>query len=134
MQEKFIKLGHLMNNYFFPDDLSFRDIIFPEIFNEPSFVQFIHRKLAYIIFLYVLVISFLTFYKKNKEMYNSVYFLISNDFHSDNSWNFYTFKWGIYFNRLFASNFNNTFTHFFDLFLLQVSQNIVFIDIIINNL
>ena len=67
----------LMNNYFFPDDLSFRDIIFPEIFNEPSFVQFIHRKLAYIILLFVLVISFLTFYKKNKEMYNSVYFLLA---------------------------------------------------------
>ena len=67
----------LMNNYFFPDDLSFRDIVFPKIFNEPSFVQFIHRKLAYIILLFVLAISFLTFYKKNKEMYNSVYFLLA---------------------------------------------------------
>ena len=67
----------LMNNYFFPDDLSYRDIVFPKIFNEPSFVQFIHRKLAYIILLYVLVISFLTFYKKNKDMYNSVYFLLA---------------------------------------------------------
>ena len=66
----------LMNNYFFPDDLSFRDIFFINIFNEPSFVQFIHRKLAYIILLYVFVISFLTFYKKNKDMYNSVYFLL----------------------------------------------------------
>ncbi len=67
----------LMNSYFFPDDLSLRDIVFPKIFNEPSFVQFIHRKLAYIILLYVLVISFLTFYKKNKDMYNSVYFLLT---------------------------------------------------------
>ena len=67
----------LMNNYFFPDDLSFRDIVFPKIFNEPSFVQFIHRKLAYIILLFVLAISFLTFYKKNKDMYNSVYFLLA---------------------------------------------------------
>ncbi len=67
----------LMNNYFFPDDLSFRDIVFPKIFNEPSFVQFIHRKLAYIILVFVLVISFLTFYKKNKDMYNSVYFLLA---------------------------------------------------------
>ena len=67
----------LMNNYFFPDDLSYRDIVFPKIFNEPSFVQFIHRKLAYIILLFVLAISFLTFYKKNKDMYNSVYFLLA---------------------------------------------------------
>ena len=67
----------LMNNYFFPDDLSYRDIVFPKIFNEPSFVQFIHRKLAYIILVFVIVISFLTFYKKNKDMYNSVYFLLA---------------------------------------------------------
>ena len=44
----------LMNNYFFPDDLSLSNIVFPEIFNEPSFVQFVHRKLAYIICIYVL--------------------------------------------------------------------------------
>ena len=74
---KVYQTGPLMNNYFFPDDLSFRDIVFPKIFNEPSFVQFIHRKLAYIILLFVLVISFLTFYKKNKDMYNSVYFLLA---------------------------------------------------------
>ena len=67
----------LMNNYFFPDDLLFKDIVFPKIFNEPSFVQFIHRKLAYIIFFYVLFISFLTFYKKDREMYNSIYFLLT---------------------------------------------------------
>ncbi len=67
----------LMNNYFFPDDLLPKDIIFPKIFNEPSFVQFIHRKLAYIIFIYVLFMSFLTFYKKDKNMYKSIYFLLT---------------------------------------------------------
>ena len=67
----------LMNNYFFPDDLSIRDIVLPKIFNEPSFVQFIHRKLAYVIFFYVLIISFLTFYKKDKDLYNSIYFLLT---------------------------------------------------------
>jgi Uncharacterized protein required for cytochrome oxidase assembly len=66
-----------MNNYFFPDDLLPKDIIFPKIFNEPSFVQFIHRKLAYIIFIYVLFMSFLTFYKKDKNMYKSIYFLLT---------------------------------------------------------
>ncbi len=67
----------LMNNYFFPDDILLKDIIFPKILNEPSFVQFVHRKLAYIIFFFVLFISFLTFYKKNKDMYNSIYFLLT---------------------------------------------------------
>ena len=67
----------LMNNYFFPDDLSLSNIVFPEIFNEPSFVQFVHRKLAYIICIYVLLISFFVFYRKERYMYNSVYFLLT---------------------------------------------------------
>ncbi len=66
----------LMNNYFFPDDLSSGELAFSRIFNEPSFVQFIHRKLAYLIFIYVVIISFFTFYKKEKHMYNSIYFLL----------------------------------------------------------
>ena len=66
----------LMNNYFFPDDLSFDNLIFSQIFNEASFVQFVHRKLAYIIFVYVLAMSFFIFYKKEKNMYNSIYFLL----------------------------------------------------------
>jgi len=67
----------LMNNYFFPDDLSSNSFIFPEIFSEASFIQFIHRKLAYIIFVYVLCISIYIFYKKKNYLYNSVYFLLT---------------------------------------------------------
>ncbi len=66
----------LMNNYFYPDDLKFSDILIPQIFNEPSFVQFIHRKLAYIIFLYVLFMTFFIFYKKDIAMYKSSYLLL----------------------------------------------------------
>ncbi len=66
----------LMNNYFFPDDLSLSELIFPQILSEPSFVQFIHRKLAYVIFIYVLIMSFFVFYNKEKYMYNSTYFLL----------------------------------------------------------
>ena len=67
----------LMNNYFFPDDIPLNTLSISQIFNEPSFVQFIHRNLAYIIFLYVLAMSFLIFYKKEKYMYKSTYFLLS---------------------------------------------------------
>ena len=67
----------LMNNYFFPDDIPLNTLTISQIFNEPSFVQFIHRNLAYIIFLYVLIMSFLIFYKKEKYMYKSTYFLLS---------------------------------------------------------
>ena len=66
----------LMNNYFFPDDLNFNNIILSQIFSEPSFVQFVHRKLAYIIFIYILILSFFIFYKKEKHMYNSTLFLL----------------------------------------------------------
>ena len=48
-----------------------------KIFNDPSFVQFIHRKLAYLIFIYVLLMSFFVFYKKETHMYNSTFFLLS---------------------------------------------------------
>ena len=67
----------LMNNYFIPDDITLNTLSISQIFNEPSFVQFIHRNLAYIIFLYVLTMSFLIFYKKEKYMYKSTYFLLS---------------------------------------------------------
>ncbi len=67
----------LMNNYFFPDDLTYKDIIFPQVFSEPSFVQFIHRKLAYIIFIYVVIMSFFIFYKKQKEMYLPTFYLLT---------------------------------------------------------
>ena len=66
----------LMNNQLFPDDLSANSFIFPQIFNEASFIQFIHRKLGYLIFIYVLCISIYVFYKKQNYLYNSVYFLL----------------------------------------------------------
>ena len=66
----------LMNNYIFPDDLSSSSIFSIQIFNDPSFIQFVHRKLAYVIFIYVLVMSFFVFLKKEKYKYNSTYFLL----------------------------------------------------------
>ncbi len=67
----------LMNNYLYPDDLTSSSFIFPTIFNEPSFVQFIHRNLAYLIFIYVVFISFYIFYKKHNYLYKAVFFLLT---------------------------------------------------------
>ena len=67
----------LMNSYFFPDDLTYKDIIFPQVLSEPSFVQFIHRKLAYIIFIYVAIMSFVIFYRRQKEMYRPTLYLLT---------------------------------------------------------
>ena len=66
----------LMNNYFFPDDLILSNAINMELLNQPSFVQFIHRKLAYLIFIYVLIMSFFIFYKKKIQMYTSTIYLL----------------------------------------------------------
>ena len=66
----------LMNNYFFPDDISFENLALSQILNEPSIVQFLHRKLAYIIFIYVLLMSFFIFLKRKKDMYKATYFLL----------------------------------------------------------
>ena len=67
----------LMNDYFYPDDLTLKDIVFPQIFSEPSFIQFIHRKLAYIIFFYVLAMTIYIFYNKHKKMYLPTYLLLT---------------------------------------------------------
>ena len=66
----------LMNNNFFPDDLNYDNLFLKNIFNQPSFVQFIHRNLAYLLFVYVAIMSFFIFFKKEKERYNSTFFLI----------------------------------------------------------
>ena len=43
----------------FPDGSTGSYLEFSKILNEPSFVQFIHRNLAYIIFVYVLYDRFI---------------------------------------------------------------------------
>jgi cytochrome c oxidase assembly protein subunit 15 len=59
----------LMNNNFFPDDLNFKNLTFEILFNEASFVQFLHRNLAYFIFFYSILILIYIFYKKKENLY-----------------------------------------------------------------
>ena len=76
----FLDLLQKLNNYFFPDDINLANLKSLNIFSEPSFVQFIHRKLAYVIFIYVLVMSTIIFINKKKFMYNSTFFLMTTIF------------------------------------------------------
>ncbi len=46
----------LMGSNYFPDDNSFANLFKFSVFNNPSLVQFIHRNLAYVIFLFYLLI------------------------------------------------------------------------------
>ncbi len=66
----------LMNQGYFPDDIVFKENIL-DLLYQPSFVQFIHRNLAYLIILYTLFILFFVFYKRKTYLYNSSFFLIA---------------------------------------------------------
>jgi len=58
----------LMNGTFFPTD-NFINNLFN--FGDPSFVQFLHRNIAYIIFVLSIYTGFFIYRKKIKELYNS---------------------------------------------------------------
>ena len=57
----------LMNGNYFPDDISFGHFF---NFNERSFVQFIHRNIAYIIFFVSIYLGFNIYNKKKKKLFN----------------------------------------------------------------
>jgi heme a synthase len=66
----------LMGYTFFPDDVvleNFRNII---DFNNHSLVQFYHRNLAYLISIYVLVLSIFIYRNKIKKLFNPLKLLI----------------------------------------------------------
>ena len=61
----------LMNERYFPDDSTSTSLF---NFNQPSYVQFIHRNVAYIIFCLSIYIGFNIFKKKRIKLYNSYIF------------------------------------------------------------
>ena len=58
----------LMGSSFFPDDNELKNLFSLMAFNDPSLVQFFHRNLAYIIFIYYLVLLY-KIYKNNLLRY-----------------------------------------------------------------
>jgi len=66
-----------MNNNYFPDDINFKILLSVSAFSEPSAVQFLHRNLAYLIFLYSIGMTFYVFFYKKKYLYKSLFFLLS---------------------------------------------------------
>ncbi len=55
-----------MNLSYFPDDLKLIDFNLTNLFNNQSFVQFLHRTTAYLILLLALFIGFKLYFKKEK--------------------------------------------------------------------
>ncbi len=58
----------LMNDTYFPDDSNIKDMFLPNVFENPSLVQFIHRNLAYLIFIFFFVLMICVF-KSTKLAY-----------------------------------------------------------------
>jgi len=58
----------LMGSSYFPDDNEFINIFSFTAFNDPSLIQFFHRNLAYLIFIYYLLLVH-KIYKKNLIKY-----------------------------------------------------------------
>ena len=65
----------LMNTSYVPDDLTFKSINDFFNFNDQSFVQFIHRNVAYLIFFIYLIIGSKIFFYKISHIYKSFIFL-----------------------------------------------------------
>tara|TARA_B110000967_G_scaffold208979_1_gene263136 strand:- start:6738 stop:7748 length:1011 start_codon:yes stop_codon:yes gene_type:complete len=65
----------LMNGSYFPNDISSNDFF---NLNEPSYVQFIHRNVAYLIFFVSIFLGLNIYKKKNLSLFNSfkLYFFI----------------------------------------------------------
>ena len=57
----------LMGNSYFPDDNKFINLFKLSAFSDPSLVQYLHRNLAYLIFIIYIVISYITY--RNKFFY-----------------------------------------------------------------
>ncbi len=58
----------LMGSSYFPDDNDLSNLLSSSVFNDPSLTQFIHRNLAYIIFIYYLILLY-KIYKNNLLRY-----------------------------------------------------------------
>ena len=63
----------LMNSSYLPSDYSFNEFF---NFSNPSFVQFLHRNLAYIIFILSISLGVFIYRKKLTSLYSSYFFLL----------------------------------------------------------
>ena len=66
----------LMGYTYFPDDINFYKINNFFNFEQHSIVQFYHRNLAYLIMIYILILSFYIYKKKFLKLYKHVNYLL----------------------------------------------------------
>ena len=66
----------LMNDNYYPDDINYREILSLKVFELPSGVQFLHRNIAYLIFLIFSLFTYLIFKSKNFLYLKKITYLI----------------------------------------------------------
>ena len=62
----------LMGNNYFPNDNMVSNLFKLNAFNDPSLVQFMHRNLAYLIFIFYLIIFYKVYLNKLNNLRNSI--------------------------------------------------------------
>ena len=62
----------LMGNTYFPNDNEFLNLFKISVFSDPSLVQFIHRNLAYLIFIVYLILFYIVYKKKINFLFKSI--------------------------------------------------------------
>ena len=62
----------LMGSGFFPDDNSIQNLFYLSAFNDPSLVQFMHRNLAYLIFLFYIFIFIKVYQNRLSELFTAI--------------------------------------------------------------
>jgi len=58
-----------MNGSFFPNDVSYDDLVNTQLFYNPSIIQFFHRLTAYLLLLFIIILNFIYFKKKYNIKY-----------------------------------------------------------------
>ena len=53
-----------MNGSFFPNDVSYKDIINTQLLSNPSIVQFLHRSTGYLLLFFIIILNFIYFKQK----------------------------------------------------------------------
>ena len=61
-----------MNGSFFPNDVSYSDLLSTQLFNNVSIVQFLHRFTAYLLLIVIIILNY--FFIKNKEGIKNIIF------------------------------------------------------------
>ena len=65
-----------MNGSFFPNDVSFKEVVNTQLFNNPSIVQFLHRVTAYLLLFFIIILNYI-FIKNDYPTKNIILFDIA---------------------------------------------------------